>query len=112
MCKATFARQDWDSEHMKGSRMETYVLCEIVSEGLRPGEVTVMVKSTTGRGEYLRLSKSNLLIRGTKHYLGVGVVHIDPASEQHLIEFPHEADSGTSRIWVPKGSIFIERVPA
>ncbi len=92
--------------------METFVLCENVTKGLRPGEVTVMVNSTPGRGEFLRVSESNLLTRGKKKYLAVGVIHIDPETQQHLIEFPHEADSGTSRIWVPKDSIFSEKVPA
>ena len=89
--------------------METYVLCD-VTEGLRPDEVTVMVKSSQDRSEFLRVSESNLLTRGGKKYLAVGIIHVDPASEQHLIEFPQEADSGTSRIWVPKDKIVTERV--
>lgn len=92
--------------------METYVLCDSVTEGLRPAEVTVSVKSTKGRPEFLRVSESNLLTKGTQKYLSVGVVHVDPDSKAHLIEFPHEADSGANRIWVPHTSVLAEQVPA
>ena len=92
--------------------METYVLCDQVSEGLRPSEVTVAVKSIKGQSEFLRLSASNLLTKGDRKYLAVGVVHVDPASGAYLIEFPHEADSGAKRIWVPRGSIVTDKVPA
>jgi hypothetical protein len=93
--------------------MEAYVLCENVTEGLRPEEATVMVKSTQGRSEYLRISRKNLLNRNNKKYLAIGVVHFDSATGQYLIEFPYEADSGTSRIWVLRDKILTEqRVPS
>jgi hypothetical protein len=92
--------------------MESYVRCDDVSEGLRPSEVTVTVKSYKGRPEFLRVSESNLLERDGHKYLAVGVVHVDPASRMHLIEFPHEADSGATRIWVAPGDIVTEQVPA
>lgn len=92
--------------------MDTYVLCDEVSEGLRPSEVTVAIRSHKGRREFLRVSASNLLDQGGRKFLAVGVVHVDPATRLHLIEFSHEADSGASRIWVPPTSIVSEQVAA
>ena len=92
--------------------MFAYVLCENISDGLRPEEATVMVKSTQGRQEFLRTSRKNLLKKDNKNYLAIGVIHVDPATGQYLIEFPYEADSGASRIWVLKDKIHTERVKA
>jgi hypothetical protein len=86
-----------------------YVVCDEVSEGLRPSEVTVAVRSLKGRREFLRVSKTSLLSHGGQNYLCVGVVHQDPGTRAFLIEFPHEADSGANRIWVPEVSIYVER---
>lgn len=91
--------------------METFVLCDTVGQGLRDAEATVSVKSIKGRPEFLRVSRSNLLVKGGKNYLAVGVVHVDPDSKAYLIEFPHEADSGASRIWVNGASVVTEQVP-
>jgi hypothetical protein len=88
--------------------METYVLCSEIGEGLRPSEATVTVKSLTGRPEFLRASRASLLDREGNKYLSVGVVHVDPQTGHCLIEFPEEADSGASRVWVPRASILVE----
>ncbi len=85
--------------------METYVVCDTVEEGLRPSEVTVGVKSSKGRAEFLRVSSTNLLDSDGRKYLAVGLIHVDPSTQQHLIQFPQEADSGANRIWVPATSI-------
>ena len=85
--------------------METYVVCDTVEDGLRASEVTVGIKSTKGRTEFLHVSGSNLLVTDGRRYLAVGLVHVDPATKQHLIQFPQEADSGVNRIWVPDTSI-------
>lgn len=92
-----------------------YVVCDEVSDGLRPADATVAIKSLKNRREYLRVSKTNLLERGHSKYLCIGVVHQDPATRAFLIEFPHEADSGANRIWVPEAAVLIDHalgVPA
>lgn len=90
---------------------ETYVICEKVGKGFRSDEVTVTIKSTDGRPEFLRVSSSNLLERRGRKYLAVGVVHEDTESGAYLIEFPSEADSGTSRIWISKQNLLTEPAP-
>lgn len=82
-----------------------YVICDEVSEGLRPSEVTVGVKSFQGRREYLRVSQRSLRQRDEHFYLAVGVVRQDRDTGAYLVEFPHEADSGTSRVWVPQAAL-------
>jgi hypothetical protein len=92
-----------------------YVVCDEVSEGLRPSDVTVAVKSLKNRREFLRVSEKSLLERNNKKYLAVGLVYQDPESRAFLIEFPHEADSGANRIWVPETSVLLDQafgVPA
>jgi hypothetical protein len=39
--------------------------------------------------------------KGDKKYLPVGLVYIDYKGKRGLVELPEEADSGTSRVWVP-----------
>lgn len=82
-----------------------YVVCDEVSEGLRPSDVTVAVKSLKNRREFLRVSAKSLHEHDGRKYLAVGLVHQDPGSGSFLIEFPHEADSGANRIWVPAASV-------
>lgn len=85
-----------------------YVICDEVTEGLRPSHATVAVKSRTNRREFLSISKSSLLYRNGQTYLAIGIVHQDPETKAYLIEFPHEADSGANRIWVDSPSIVTE----
>jgi hypothetical protein len=75
--------------------MEAYVLCAEVNDGLRPSEATVTVNWFNGRPEFLRAYRSGLLEKEGRMYLAVGVVHVDPETKHHLIEFPEETDSGT-----------------
>jgi hypothetical protein len=91
-----------------------YVICDEVSEGLRPGEATVAVRSLKGKREFLRVSEKGLRRDNGRQYLAIGVVYQDPDSRAYLIEFPHEADSGANRIWVPEANVLQDRsrVPA
>lgn len=91
-----------------------YVVCDEVSEGLRPSEVTVAVKSLKNRREFLRVSERSLHNANGRQYLAVGLVYQDPDSKAYLIEFPHEADSGANRVWVPAENVLIRpvQVPA
>jgi hypothetical protein len=86
-----------------------YVICDEVSEGLRPSEATVAIKSLRGHREFLRVSSKSLHKSNGHNYLCIGIVHRDPESRAFLIEFPHEADSGANRTWVPEQSILIDQ---
>jgi hypothetical protein len=95
--------------------MRFFVVCDDVSEGFRPSEAQVAVRSLKGERHYLRLSARNLHDQASRKYLEIGVIHQDPETRAFLIEFPHEPDSGANRIWVPESSMLIEtgdRVPA
>jgi hypothetical protein len=85
-----------------------YVVCDEVSDGFRASDRTVGIKSLQGKREYLRLSLSSLLQKDGKVYLAIGVVRHDLPTNSYLIEFPHEADSGANRIWVPASSMLLE----
>lgn len=85
-----------------------YVVCDEVTEGLRPSDVTVTVKSLKNRREFLRVSQKSLLEHNSRKYLAIGIVHQDPSTKAFLIEFPHEADSGANRIWVDSAQVLHE----
>lgn len=75
------------------------VVCE-VSEGLRPQEATVAIEDYHGSKHYLPIDRGMLSKKGGKFYLTVGVVFVHEKTNSAMIEFPLEADSGASRIWV------------
>jgi hypothetical protein len=83
-----------------------YVLCS-VDEGLRPSEATVEVRDIDDRSEFLRVDRDFVKSFDNRHYLPIGIVYRDKESGKDLvlIELPHEADSGTNRLWVPISSI-------
>ncbi len=76
------------------------VACE-VSNGLRASEATVAVRDVVGDHQFLRVERDFLSIADGRHFLSVGLIHFDPSGASALIELPQEADSGTSRLWVP-----------
>lgn len=81
-----------------------YVACE-TSEGIRPTDRTVAVRTFQGRAEFLRVNADYLLHKENKDYLPVGYIRQDSETGAHLVELPTEADSGTHRIWVPNDSL-------
>ena len=87
-----------------------YVVCS-VDQGLRPSEVTVEVRDVDDRPEYLRVHKDFVKKFDNGRYLPIGVVYHDRDKDLYLIELPHEADSGTSRLWVRSSSLFEPRRP-
>ena len=97
-------------------RVNYYVLCSEVLEGLRDSEATVVVAAYGGRREFVRASRSGLHDNGEgKRYLCVGLVGKHPDTKTALIQFPEEADSGANRIWVPEAHLLMslnEKVPA
>jgi hypothetical protein len=85
-----------------------YVICRI-DEGLRPSEVTVEVRDIDDRPEFLRVHADFVKKFESNYYLPIGVVYHDRDNDRSLIELPHEADSGASRLWVPNSSLFEPR---
>jgi hypothetical protein len=79
-----------------------YVACNI-DEGLRPSEATVEVKDTDRRSAFLRVDREFVKFFDGNPFLPVGIVF--DKNGLVLIELPHEADSGRSRLWVPRSSI-------
>jgi len=80
-----------------------YVACDL-AEGLRPSEVTVSIKDLQGNSEFLRVERDFLAEFQGRIYLPIGVIYRE--GKQVLIELPHEADSGTNRLWVDEATIF------
>jgi hypothetical protein len=80
------------------------VLCEI-----HPGSseivVSVGVKDVYNVETYLWAPPDFVTRRNGQTYLPIGVVYTDRDKGVALIEFPHQADSGASRIWVPLSSL-------
>jgi hypothetical protein len=77
------------------------VECEVVvSDGIADTQV-VQVPDDEGRNHSVRVAKGELVEKGGKKYLPVGLVHVDHNGKRALVELPEEAHSGTSRIWVP-----------
>jgi hypothetical protein len=75
------------------------VLCD-VSEGLRSSEVTVKLTTYGGRTEFVPVDRGLLSVQGDKHFLSVGLVHINHEKKAALVSLPVEADSGAHRVWV------------
>ena len=58
-----------------------------------------------GRKQFLRVEQGFLAATGDHWFLPVGVVGIDDAQKLALVELPHEADSGVSRLWVRQSEL-------
>ena len=79
------------------------VECDVVvADGILDSQV-IRVLDAEGGVHMLRVAKGGLNAQGTKQYLPVGLVRVDQKAKRALIELPQEADSGTSRLWVPFG---------
>lgn len=75
------------------------VVCD-VTPGLRDSERTIAVRDVHGLRQFLRVEADFLAEDGGRRYLPIGVVGVDESKQLALIELPHEADSGNSRLWV------------
>ncbi len=84
--------------------MMSLVACE-VSEGFRDSEATVAVREVGGNQQFLRIERDFLTIEDGRPYLTVGLIQQDRTGRYSLVELPHEADSGTSRLWVANEDI-------
>lgn len=79
------------------------VECEVVvPDGILDTQV-IRVFDVDNRSHMLRVAREGLVASDAKRYLPVGLVYVDQKSKRALIELPQEADSGTSRLWVPFG---------
>jgi hypothetical protein len=77
------------------------VECEVmVSDGILDTQV-VKVPDVEGHDHVLRVAKGELVEKDEKKYLPVGLVRVDYKLRRALVELPQEADSGTTRVWVP-----------
>ncbi|HKI34955.1 MAG TPA: hypothetical protein VKA46_24075 [Gemmataceae bacterium] len=74
-----------------------------VKPGLASFERGVAVTDIDGRPEFLRVNADFLTYENGQAYLPIGVVY--RLADRVLIELPHEADSGTHRLWVDPASI-------
>jgi hypothetical protein len=72
----------------------------VVPDGILNTQV-VRVSDEEDRAHTLRVGKGGLVENNGKKYLPVGLVHVDRKGKRALVELPQEADSGTSRVWVP-----------
>ena len=72
----------------------------VVPDGMLDTQV-VKVPDEDGQGHTLRVPKGYLVENGGKHYLPVHLLRVDQYGRRAQVELPQEADSGTSRIWVP-----------
>jgi hypothetical protein len=77
----------------------------IVSRGLRNSEATVEVRALDGRREFLPVERDFVVREGSKYFLPVAVLHVDPGQNAALIALPVESDSGANRIWVELSSV-------
>jgi hypothetical protein len=80
------------------------VLCEV-----RPGSseivVSAGVRDIHNEPTYIWAPPDFITRRQGRTYLPIGVVYKDRDKGVALIEFPHQADSGASRLWVPLSSL-------
>jgi hypothetical protein len=76
------------------------LLCEKVSKGMRPSEVTVTIRDFAGQTDFLRIEKDFLNEEHGQFHLPVAVVYKDCPKEAALIELPQESERGANRIWV------------
>lgn len=77
------------------------VECDVVIPNGMLDTQVVRVTDESHFSHTLRVGKGSLVELGSKVYLPIGVVHLDHKNKRALIELPQEADSGTSRLWVP-----------
>jgi hypothetical protein len=85
-----------------------YITCT-PRPGLRESEVQVTVHGITARPQRLRVPRGFLLEQDGRSRLPIGIVAGNPEEDKVLIEFPHEADSGASRMWAVLESFLQER---
>ncbi len=79
--------------------------CSKVGPGIRSDERAVSVSDVRGFDLKLRVQESQLESIEGKTYLVAGVVAEDTTKGMLLVELPHEADNGSSRLWAWRASV-------
>jgi hypothetical protein len=87
------------------------VFCDIVNDHATLNTVIVGVPDEGGNRQFLRVGTGAVETVGGRAYLGVGIVELDRKRRRVLVELPHEADSGVSRMWVPFDNFRKQDVP-
>ena len=77
------------------------VFCDVVNPRATLDTIIVGVPDEGGNRQFLRVSSGAVDRVGDRAYLQVGIVELDRKRRRALVELPHEADSGVSRLWVP-----------
>lgn len=80
------------------------IRCDI-TQGLRQSEVVASFVDYQGRRHFIRVERDFLTDENDKHYLPVGIVHVDPKTKAVLVELPHEAETGANRMWVKQDAL-------
>ena len=75
--------------------------CEVTNPNALFGTEIVGVPDEHGNRQFLRVGKGFVMRDNGKTYLPIGIVDLDRKGKRALIELPHEADSGVTRLWVP-----------
>jgi hypothetical protein len=90
-----------------------YIECQVKKPaGLRPQDVIAEVVDYLDRREQIQVEKTFLVERGGRHFLPVWGVAQDHDRKLVEVELPQESASGTNRIWVKAGRVFVEEETA
>jgi hypothetical protein len=76
------------------------IRCAEVVPGLRDSEVAPRFVDFAGRTHYIRVERDFLAEKDGLYFLPVDIVHVDPKTKAVLVELPHEAETGASRIGI------------
>ena len=71
----------------------------------RASEALATFRDYRGRRHFIRVERDFLSEQGGRHYLPIGVVHVDSRTKMMLIELPHEAETGANRLWVTQDQL-------
>lgn len=88
------------------------VFCDIVNDHATLETKIVGVPDEEGNKQFLRVGPGALDEVDGRAYLWVGIVELDRKRRRALVELPHEADSGVSRLWIPFDNFRRQDVPA
>jgi hypothetical protein len=71
-----------------------------VTPGLRDSEAVASFTDYQGRKHFIRVERDFLVTQDGTAYLPVATITIDKDTGAHLIELPHEAETGANRLWM------------
>lgn len=71
-----------------------------VTPGLRDSEAVASFTDYQGRKHFIRVERDFLVVQDGASYLPVATIAVDSGTNAHLIELPHEAETGANRLWM------------